>query len=124
MSFIDDCLGFSKCGADTVEINAILNSKISSKKLRLSEEKCTHLHFSKSSTKCYTSVKAGKSNMKKSLKCSYLGDVLSTDGSIDATIEQRRQKGIGLCSQITGIVNGLSLGNYFFKIGFFLKMLT
>ena len=121
LSFIDDCLGFSKCGSDTVELNAILNTKISSKKLRLSEEKCHHLHFSKSSSKCYTSLKSDKSTMKKSSKCSYLGDILSTDGSIDATIEQRRQKGIGICSQITGIVNGLSLGNYYFKIGFFLR---
>ena len=121
LSFIDDCLGFSRCGADTVEINAILNTKILSKKLRLSEEKCSHLHFSKSSTKCYTNVKADKSRMKKDSKCSYLGDILSTSGSIDATIEQRRQKGIGICSQVTGIVNGLSLGNYYFKIGFFLR---
>ena len=121
LSFIDDCLGFSQCGAQTVELNAIMNSKIVSKKLRLSEDKCTHMHFSKSSSKCYTNLKADNAEMKKSKECSYLGDVLSTNGSIEATIEQRRQKGVGICSQITGIVNGLSLGNFYFQIGFFLR---
>ena len=121
LSFIDDCLGISKCGSKTVELNAILNTKISSKKLKLSEAKCNHLHFSKSSSQCHTTLKADNSVMKKNTECSYLGDILSTRGSIDATVEQRRQKGIGICSQIIGIVNGLSLGNYYFKIGFFLR---
>ena len=35
LALIDDCLGFSKCGTDTVELNAIINSKIYSKKLHV-----------------------------------------------------------------------------------------
>ena len=42
-------------------------------------------------------------------------------GSVDNTIEKRRQKGIGICSQITGIINGLSLGHYYFKIAFIFR---
>ena len=121
MALIDDCLGFSSCSTDAVEINAILNSKITSKKLRLSSDKCHHLHISKKPTSCYNNLKAGSSEMKKSTVCSYLGDVLSSNGTIDATIESRRQKGIGLCSQISGIVDGLSLGHYYFKISFLLR---
>ena len=37
---------------------------------------------------------------------------------MDATIESRRQKGVWVCSQIIGIVNGLSLGHFYFKISF------
>ena len=59
--------------------------------------------------------------MKKSEECSYLGDILSTTGSVDNTIEKRRQKGIGIISQITGIINGLSLGHYYFKIAFIFR---
>ena len=121
LSFIDDCLGFSYCGAKTVELNAIMNTKITSKKLRLSQEKCNHMHFSKSSSRCYTNLKVENADMKKTTESSYLGDLLNTNGSVDATIEQRRQKGVGICSQITGIVNGLSLGNFYFKIAFFLR---
>ena len=109
LALIDDCLGFSRCGADAVELNAIINTKIVSKKLRLSADKCNHLHVSKTPTNCYSTLKADSSTMKKSTECSYLGDILSSSGSLDATIENRRQKGIGLCSQITGMVNGLAL---------------
>ena len=59
--------------------------------------------------------------MRKSEECSYLGDTLSVTGSIDATIEKRRQKGIGICSQISGMINGLSLGHYYFKIAFLFR---
>ena len=121
MALIDDCLGFSECGAGSVELNAIINTKITAKKLRLSVEKCNHLHISKRKNKCYNILKVGTSNMKKSMECSYLGDTLSSSGSLDATIEQRRQKGVGLCSQIVGIVDGLSLGHYYYKISFIFR---
>ena len=76
------------------------------------------MHFSKSSSPCYTNLKADESDMKKSTECSYLGDILSTSGTLDATIENRQQKGVGVCSQTIGMVNGLSLGHYYFKISF------
>ena len=121
LAFIDDCLGFSKCGADSVELNSIINTKIDSKKMRLSSKKCHHLHFSKTSTKCFSNLKADNQPMQKSTVCSYLGDILSSNGSLDATIEQRRQKGVGICSQITGMVNGLSLGHHYYKISFMFR---
>ena len=121
LALIDDCLGFSTCSSDAVLMNSILNSKIAAKKLRLSSEKCRHLHISKKQSKCYNNLKAGSQSMKKAEECSYLGDILSVTGSVDATIERRRQKGIGICSQISGIINGLSLGQFYFKIAFLLR---
>ena len=59
--------------------------------------------------------------MKKATECSYLGDILSVTGSVEATIEKRRQKGIGISSQISGMINGLSLGHYYFKIAFIFR---
>ena len=58
LALIDDCLGFSTCSTDAVQLNAILNSKITSKKLRLSAEKCHQLHISKKATNCYNNLKA------------------------------------------------------------------
>ena len=121
LALIDDCLGFSKCGASSVELNAIINTKITAKKLRLGADKCNHLHISKRKTNCYNNLKVGTSIMKKSTECAYLGDTLSRSGSLDTTIEQRRQKGVGLCSQIVGIVDGLSLGHYYYKISFIFR---
>ena len=121
LALIDDCLGFSTCSADAIQLNSILNNKIASKKLRLSSNKCNHLHISKKKSKCYNNLKAGGQNMKKATECSYLGDILSVTGSVEATIEKRRQKGIGISSQISGMINGLSLGHYYFKIAFLFR---
>ena len=121
LAFIDDCLGISRCGSDAVELNAILNTKIVSKKLRLSTKKCKHMHISKTSTNCYSNLKADNSVMKKTTECTYLGDILSSSGSMDATIESRRQKGVGLVSEITGMIDGLTLGHFYFKISFLLR---
>ena len=44
---IDDILTVSKCGLQSVEMNSILNAKIESKKLRMSEDKCYHIHIGK-----------------------------------------------------------------------------
>ena len=79
LALIDDCLGFSECGAGSVELNAIINTKITAKKLRLIVEKCNHLHISKRKNKCYDILKVGTANIKKSMECSYLGDTLSTE---------------------------------------------
>ena len=51
--------------------------------------------------------------MKKSEECSYLGDILSVKGSVDEKIERKRQ--------ISGMINGLSLGHYYIKIVFVLR---
>ena len=121
LALIDDCLGISLCGTDAVEMNAILNTKIDAKKLRLSTDKCTHMHISKTSSKCYSNLKADNVVMKKTTECKYLGDILSSSGSMDPTIENRRQKGVGLVSEISGMINGLSLGYHFFRISFLLR---
>ena len=74
-------------GYPAVELNAILNTKILSKKLRLSEDKCNHMHISKKPSKCYSNLKADNSVMKKTTEIKYLGDILSSSGSMDATID-------------------------------------
>ena len=66
-------------GYQNVGQNAILNT--------LSAKKCNHLYFFLNKRKCYSSLKADEIEMKKSTECSYLGDILCTNGSIDATIE-------------------------------------
>ena len=68
--------------------------------------------------KCDTDLKVHNDKMKKSEDGPYLGYVLSADGTVDKTIENRRLKGIGICSQISDIINSMSLGFFFFSISF------
>ena len=52
---IDDILGVTKCNEEAVELNAIINVKVESKKLRLSEDKCYRIHIGKNSKMCQSS---------------------------------------------------------------------
>ena len=79
------------------------------------------MYIAKDKSECSINLKVHDEMMKKTESCSYLGDVLSSDGSLDLTIEERRQRGVGIATQITGMVNQLSLGHFYYKIGFMLR---
>ena len=72
-------------------------------------------------SECFINLKVHDEIIKKTESCSYLGDILSSDGSLELTIEERQQKGVGIATQITGMVNQLSLGHFYYKIGFLLR---
>ena len=78
LAMIDDILGVTKCNDEAVELNTIINVNVESKKLRLSEDKCYRIH------------------MKTAKEAMYLGDNINEEGNINSTIEERRQKGVGM----------------------------
>ena len=47
LSMVDDILGVTVCGDDSVELNSIINCKIEAKNLKLSNKKCYKIHISK-----------------------------------------------------------------------------
>ena len=47
LGMVDDVLAISKCGVDSVIMNAFLNQKTSIKKLQFGPEKCHQLHVGK-----------------------------------------------------------------------------
>ena len=44
LALVDDVLAVSECGVDSVKLNAIVNSKMASKKLELGHKKCFQIH--------------------------------------------------------------------------------
>ena len=121
LALIESVAAITKSGADTVQMNAKINMKMESKKLRLSAEKCNHMYIAKNKSECSINLKVHDEMMKKTESCSYLGDVLSSDGSLDLTIEERRQKGVGIVSQISSILSSISMGFFFMEIAFTLR---
>ena len=51
----------------------------------------------------------------------YLGDLISSDGSNKKNIQARKEKGIGIVSQIMGILEGTIYGPYYFEVGLILR---
>ena len=122
LSMVDDVCSVNECNSASVEANAFINMKMEQKKLRLSKDKCIQIHIGKKKDdSCTTTLKVHNDEMKKKNCGSYLGDILSSDGTIDATVEDRRQKGIGLVTKISGMVSNVSLGIHFFRIALSLR---
>jgi hypothetical protein len=52
LAMIDDVMSMSSCGDNSIEINAMINAKMQTKKLRLSEDKFYKIHISKNGSFC------------------------------------------------------------------------
>ena len=96
-------------------MNALIESNIKNKKLKLGFDKCFQLHFGKPLISC-PQLKVDGLDMKKSSKQRYLGDLLVTSGKIDDNIEDRFAKGMGIINQIMSLLREVSFGRYFFKM--------
>ena len=99
---IDDILTVNKCGVPALEMNAILNSKVESKKLRMNKGKCYRIHIVKNS--CKSKLKVHEFEMERATSAVYLGDVINESGNINETVRLREVKAIGIISQITSIL--------------------
>ena len=119
LSMIDDVIGITKCSDEAIELNSIINVKMESKKLRLSNKKCFKLHIGKKNSKCLVKLKAHDQPINQVKKATYLGDVLNEEGTIDDTIKARKDKSIGKISQISSILH--SFGMFFTDIALILR---
>jgi hypothetical protein len=61
------------------------------------------------------------SEMKESSEKKYLGDLINTSGTIRKTVEERRNKGYGIVSEIIAILEEIPLGKYKHEIGLKLR---
>ena len=121
LAMIDDVLGMATCGDDSIEMNAVINAKMESKKLRLSEDKCFKIHICRTGKMCTQQLKVHNNDMKSVSQATYLGDIISENGTIDETIEQRGQKATGIISQIASILSSISLGSFHFDISLVMR---
>ena len=121
LAMIDDVIGMSACGDDSLQLNSIINAKIEMKKLRLSGDKCYKIHICKRTDACSQVLKVHDKPMKTVKQATYLGDVICQNGSLDATIEQRCQKSVGIITQISSLLSSISLGNFHFNIAMVLR---
>ena len=52
LSFIDDILAISDCNESAIEVNAMIQNKISSKQLRFGIKKCFQIHVGANEDQC------------------------------------------------------------------------
>ena len=123
LGMVDDILAVKKCNNDTVKINAVINSFVEAKKLKLSKTKCHKIHIEKKPSKenqC-AKLKIHNDEMKESDKQKYLGDFIDRTGKIGSTIDDRKNKGYGMAAEIIAIVNDIPLGQFKMEISLKLR---
>ena len=105
LGMVDDNLAIAKCGTSSLMKNSVINSFFETQRLQLSEEKSVVLHIGKK--KCQNTcpkLKVHDSEMRTAESVRYLGDVISSSGSLRPCLEDRRNKGWGKVAEMTGIL--------------------
>ena len=110
LGMVDDIIAVSNV-ENTTKTNVMINTFIESKKLKLSESKCFRLHIGKEHENC-PSLKVHEHNMKESEREKYLGDIVDSNGKVQATIESRTKKGQGIITEIMSIINEIPFGEH------------
>ena len=126
LAMVDDLLGIAPCGLESVALNSFINVQIEMKKLKFhtpgpnGKTKCHKIHVGKKSEFCPALLVHG-TKMPEVQSDTYLGDVISGDGTNKLNIESRVSKGQGKIAQIVSMVEKISRGKHYFKIAFLLR---
>ena len=118
--------GIARCGDESLKLNVFFNSQVDIKKLTFhtatssGPSKCVRMHIGRQSSTC-PQLKVHDQIMLDVSSVSYLGDLVSSDGSNSKNIQNRCRKGIGLVCQIMKIVYTMNLGPFMIETALLLR---
>ena len=121
LGMVDDLLGISTCGHNSVELNTFITTQVELKKLKFhipdinGKSKCHQIHIGKSSEFC-PSLKIHGYEMEKVSQDTYLGDIITSDATNKVNIKDRVGKGVGKMTEIFNILETVSFGSCYFQI--------
>ena len=110
----------AKCATESVVTNATVNSFMEINKLKLNHKKCGKIHIGKKSIQC-PSLKVHEQDMKDSNVEKYLGDIISSKGTLDETIKDRKLKGYSYISEIRALLSDMPFGHRRIEVGLMLR---
>ena len=136
LGMVDDLFTISTCGYKTTMLNQFLNSKTAMKRLQFGTTKCIKLHVGKTCNeticpdlfvdgwklevetdetgKCFQKESfGGQEKMEEKEEQLYLGDVISSNGTHQKNVQARKNKGLGIITQIMQILQSTFFGGYF-----------
>ena len=126
LSYVDDLLTLSRCGAPSLEMNTFINAQIETKKLRFhtpdinGKSKCNYLHVGKPSKLC-PELQVHGTKMERVTEVTYLGDIISEDAKNTKNLKQRISKGLGIITKIMNILETVTLGEHYFSTAVLLR---
>ena len=133
----------SRCGIESVEMNAYLNQKTNIKRLQYGPDKCHQLHIGKNNILCpdlyidqwklakKDDLKTGVENLEdvlgdqykleNVLDDKYLGDMISVDGRNTKNIAAQVAKATGILKQVKNILEDMCLGPFYLEVALVLR---
>ena len=79
-------------------------------------DKCVSLHVGRKNHSC-SILLAQDSKMKEVSEVTYLGNIISDDGSNERNIQDRWNKGMGITTSVISLLKHISLGRHYFRMG-------
>ena len=120
LGMVDDVLTVTRCSSSSVTANATVNSFMEINKLKLAAKKCGKIHIGRKCFQCPTQKIHGE-NMKDSNSEKYLGDIISTKGTLEETIKDRKNKGYSYISEIRALLSDMPFGHRRIEVGMMLR---
>ena len=117
---IDDMICVTPCGASSIIMNAMINNKVESKRLEFGPKKCFQISIGEEKLSCPT-LKVHDDKVSKVESEKYLGDTVTNTLNHDKTITKRYNEAIGTISDILVVLNYVSRGYQYIKIGLILR---
>ena len=119
LGFIDDTFAASRCGAQSVQMNALMNTFIEGKKLYFNTKKCYLIHIGPLKEECCP-LRVHNSVMKETTSEKYLGDIVSNTGNCE-NIAERGKMGRKCISDILSMLKEIGIGGHFHRIALILR---
>ena len=119
LGFIDDTFAATRCGEQSVMMNALINTFIESKKLYFNTNKCYLIHVGPRKEEC-CQLKVHDRNMKQTTSEKYLGDVVSSSGNGE-NIENREKIGRTCISDILSMLKVVGIGGHYMRVALVLR---
>ena len=123
---VDDILGIAPCGLKSTAMNTLINTHIEMKRLTFhtpdanGKTKCHKMHIGSNNKFC-PKLQVHGTDMIEVESDVYLGDEISSDGSNKRNIDRKVSIGKGKISEIMALLEKISLGAHYFKIGLILR---
>ena len=121
LAMVDDLIAAVPCGFKSIEMNTSINTMVELKKLEFhipeagKKSKCHIMHVGKGTEMC-PEMKVHGVPTDHVEEATYLGDIISQDGSNTSNVRSRVSKGMGLVNQIMKMLQTVSFGVKFFEI--------
>ena len=120
LGMVDDELTIAECDPKSTLPNVAMNSFTESKKLKFGIKKCHKLHIGEERLVC-DQIRVHNDVGKTVTQDKYIGDIIAADGSNEANITERINKGYGIVNEIVSILEEIPLGPYKIPAGLKLR---